>query len=363
MNNVLELRGKRFVQAPRGGYGGAVSMNSKKEVTTEHLIGLKDQLIHIKEYWLKESRPFEGILISVYYNKIVAKSKSKHIITYFLDLEDLGTSIELLSNIADILSREFSGKLTQRTIENEQLINSKLFKNLSVSMSVFKQVIADASYIDSFGVEINTKDFRQSIITLYDVKTDVKVLFEALGINILNTRILDNQTVYLDENQVGVLLEKAPYLVSMATANLTGLSPDDFMDKYQNDVVTIPSPTIEPTIGVIDTLFDENVYFNEWVEYHDMVSRDIPRSSNDYRHGTAVTSIIVDGERLNPWLSDGCGRFRVRHFGVAVGAEFSSFSIIKQIKSIVLSNLDYGIFRLEAIRKSMTILFQQRLRY
>lgn len=370
MNNVLELRGKRFVQAPRGGYGGAVSMNSKKEVTTEHLIGLKDQLIHIKEYWLKESRPFEGILISVYYNKIVAKSnrigglfrgkrsneaivgakfnesKSKHIITYFLDLEDLGTSIELLSNIADILSREFSGKLTQRTIENEQLINSKLFKNLSVSMSVFKQVIADASYIDSFGVEINTKDFRQSIITLYDVKTDVKVLFEALGINILNTRILDNQTVYLDENQVGVLLEKAPYLVSMATANLTGLSPDDFMDKYQNDVVTIPSPTIEPTIGVIDTLFDENVYFNEWVEYHDMVSRDIPRSSNDYRHGTAVTSIIVDGERLNPWLSDGCGRFRVRHFGVAVGAEFSSFSIIKQIKSIVLSNLDIRVWNI-----------------
>ena len=48
-NNVLELRGKRFVQAPRGGYGGAVSMNSKKEVTTEHLIGLKDQLTHIKE--------------------------------------------------------------------------------------------------------------------------------------------------------------------------------------------------------------------------------------------------------------------------------------------------------------------------
>ena len=164
MNNVLELRGKRFVQAPRGGYGGAVSMNSKKEVTTEHLIGLKDQLTHINE-----TRPFEGILISVHYNKIVAKSnrigglfkgkksneaivgakfnesKSKHIITYFLDLEDLGTSIELLSDIADILSREFSGKLTQRTIENEQLIHSKLFKNLSVCMSVFKQVIADAS--------------------------------------------------------------------------------------------------------------------------------------------------------------------------------------------------------------------------
>ena len=370
MNNVLELRGKRFIQAPREGAGGGISMNSKKEVTAEHLMGLREQLIQIKAFWAKESRPFEGILVSVYYNKIVAKSnrigglfkgkesneaivgakfnenKSKHIIIYFLGLEDLNTSIELLFNTADVLSQKFSGKLNQKTMEDKKLINSMLFKNLPLSMSVFKQIIADASYIDSFGVEVKTTDFKQSIITLYDVKTDVKSLFEALGIDLLSTRILDNQTVYLDEKQSEVLFEKAPYLVSMATANLTKLSPDDFIDKYQNDMVTIPAPTIEPTIGVIDTLFDENVYFSEWVEYHDMVSEYIPKNSNDYRHGTAVTSIIVDGERLNPWLKDGCGRFRVRHFGVAVGAEFSSFSIIKQIKSIVLNNLDIKVWNI-----------------
>ena len=370
MNNVLELRGKRFIQAPREGAGGGISMNSKKEVTAEHLMGLREQLIQIKDFWAKESRPFKGILVSVYYNKIVAKSnrigglfkgkesneaivgakfnenKSKHIIIYFLGLEDLNTSIELLFNTADVLSQKFSGKLNQKTMEDKKLINSMLFKNLPLSMSVFKQIIADASYIDSFGVELKTTDFKQSIITLYDVKTDVKLLFEALGIDLLSTRILDNQTVYLDEKQSEVLFEKAPYLVSMATANLTKLSPDDFIDKYQNDMVTIPAPTIEPTIGVIDTLFDENVYFNEWVEYHDMVSEYIPRNSNDYRHGTAVTSIIVDGERLNPWLKDGCGRFRVRHFGVAVGAEFSSFSIIKQIKSIILNNLDIKVWNI-----------------
>ena len=370
MNNVLELRGKRFIQAPREGAGGGISMNSKKEVTAEHLMGLREQLIQIKAFWAKESRPFEGILVSVYYNKIVAKSnrigglfkgkesneaivgakfnenKSKHIIIYFLGLEDLNMSIELLFNTADVLSQKFSGKLNQKTMEDKKLINSMLFKNLPLSMSVFKQIIADASYIDSFGVEVKTTDFKQSIITLYDVKTDVKSLFEALGIDLLSTRILDNQTVYLDEKQSEVLFEKAPYLVSMATANLTKLSPDDFIDKYQNDMVTIPAPTIEPTIGVIDTLFDENVYFSEWVEYHDMVSEYIPRNSNDYRHGTAVTSIIVDGERLNPWLKDGCGRFRVRHFGVAVGAEFSSFSIIKQIKSIVLNNLDIKVWNI-----------------
>ncbi len=77
-----------------------------------------------------------------------------------------------------------------------------------------------------------------------------------------------------------------------------------------------------------------------------MVSDDIPKNSNDYRHGTAVSSIIVDGAKLNPWLDDCCGRFRVRHFGVAVGAEFSSFSIIKQIKSIIVSNLDIKVWNI-----------------
>ena len=137
---------------------------------------------------------------------------------------------------------------------------------------------------------------------------------------------MDNQTVFLDENQLKLLFEKAPYLVSMATVDLAELSPEDFIQEYNQSMITIPSPGIEPTIGVIDTLFDKNVYFSEWVDYHDMVDNSIPKNPSDYQHGTAVSSIIVDGARLNPWLNDGCGRFKVRHFGVAVGSRFSSFT-------------------------------------
>lgn len=368
MNNVLELKGKRFGQSSKTGGGGGVTMNSRKVVTTEHLSRLKSQLTQIKGFWDKESKPFEGILVSVYYNKIVAKSnrigglfkgknsnkaivgakfnenKSKHIITYFLDTRDLNVSIDLLSDVAEILSQKFSNHIDKNSLDDKKIVNSKLFYNLSIRMSVFKQVIADASYIDSFEVQLPTIELKQSIITLYDVKEDTRLIFRKLGIDLLSTRILDNQTVYLDEKQVELLFEKAPYLVSMATVDLTNLSPDDFINEYQNNMITIPAPSIEPTVGVIDTLFDENVYFSEWVDYHEMVTKDIPRNSNDYRHGTAVSSIIVDGSRLNPWLEDGCGRFRVRHFGVAVGAEFSSFSIIKQIKSIVLSNPDIHVW-------------------
>ena len=175
---------------------------------------------------------------------------------------------------------------------------------------------------------------------------DTKQLFHEIGIDILSSRILDNRTVFLDENQSKVLFEKAPYLVSMATENLSDLSPEDFIEDYQQEIAHIPSPSIEPTIGVIDTLFDTRVYFSEWVEYHDMVDKNIPKNPSDYRHGTAVSSIIVDGPKLNPWLNDGCGRFRVRHFGVAAGAQFSSFTIIKQIKCIIAENKDIKVWNI-----------------
>ena len=187
---------------------------------------------------------------------------------------------------------------------------------------------------------------KESIITLYDTGVDVKELLHKIGIDILSSNILDNQTVFLDVNQVDVLFKNAPYLVSMATVDLSQFSPEDFDQKYNQDMIQIPSPSIEPTIGVIDTLFDKRVYFGEWVDYHDMVDNQIPKKSEDYRHGTAVSSIIVDGPRLNPWLDDGCGRFKVRHFGVAVSAGFSSFSIVKNIKRIVAENRDIKVWNI-----------------
>jgi len=46
----------------------------QRVVLSEQLLRLKSQLKQIIEFWEAERRPFHGILISVYYNKIVAKS-------------------------------------------------------------------------------------------------------------------------------------------------------------------------------------------------------------------------------------------------------------------------------------------------
>ena len=370
MNNVLELKGKRFEQASKTSRGGGAAMNSRVIVTSERIFRLIERLNQLKNFWKNENQPFNGILVSVYYNKIVAKTnrisgifkgeksnyaivgakfnpnKTKHIITYFLDLSDLDESARLLYEAENILRLYFGGRISKEIFDNRKMFDAVDFKKLNLSKSLFRQIIADVSYIEDFDVELADKRSKESIITIYDTGVDVKRLFKSIGIDILSARVLDNRTVYLDVNQLNLLYEKAPYLVAMATENLSDLLPEDFIDEYQEKLVTIPAPGYEPVIGVIDMLFDERVYFGEWVEYHKMIDDRLPVSSDDYRHGTAVSSIIVDGPKLNPWLDDGCGRFRVRHFGVASGTQFSSFKIIKFIKSIVEENKDIKVWNI-----------------
>lgn len=370
MNNVLELKGKRFVQESKKGNGGGAAINSKVVVTNNHVKKLQSKLQSLREFWMNEDKPFSGILISVHYNKIVAKTnrisglfkgdqsnyaivgakfnteKTKHIITYFLEDADIEDSIKLLENVSKVLTIYFTDGISKEVFEQKILFDRIDFKKYFLSKTLFRQIVADVSYIDDFEVEMAHKHDKESIITLFDIGVDVKSVFNKIGIDILSSRILDNRTVYLDENQMNLLYEKAPYLVAMATENLSDLSPDDFIEEYESDITSIPNPGIEPTIGVIDTLFDKRVYFSKWVEYHDMVDDNIPKGQNDYRHGTAVSSIIVDGPKMNPWLDDGCGRFKVRHFGVAAGAQFSSFTIIKLIKTIIESNKDIKVWNI-----------------
>lgn len=370
-NNILELRGNPFTQASKSVYGGGIYMNSHVVVTVEYLENLKSQLSKIKEFWKKEPKFFNGILISVYYNKIVAKSnrivalfkkenpdnlivgakfnkqKTKHIITYFMKEKTLADSIEFISNISKILSKHFDGQINSESFKNQEIFKKIIWKEYQISKTTFQQLIADISYIEAFNIDTYKKEENNTIVTLYNVDENIDNVLKKIGINILKTNIFDNQTVLLDDKQLELLIEKAPYLISMAVEDLSSLSPDAFKTCNNSyPIMTITDPTSEPIIGVIDTAFDTNVYFNKWVEYEDMVDPNIPKNPNDCVHGTAVSSIIVDGPKLNPWLDDGCGRFRVKHFGVSRDKKFSSFTLIKEIKKIVLQNSKIKVWNL-----------------
>jgi hypothetical protein len=71
-----------------------------------------------------------------------------------------------------------------------------------------------------------------------------------------------------------------------------------------------------------------------------MIDKDILATStlDDKKHGTSISSIIVDGPSLNPDLDDKCGRFRVKHFAVALKTFASVTFIAKSIEKIISEN-------------------------
>lgn len=271
----------------------------------------------------------------------------KHIITHFVKKETIAKSINELNETIAILKNEYDGKLTDKQIKD---INKDNFPpKYSISCSRFKNLVVDCYYVDFFGVDKNEIDYSEmNIVSLFDTNSKTIELLKKLNINILENRIIENNTVLLSKDQIELIKSKAPYLISMSMRDFSDITVDEVKGKKQFYGRNIPSPSIEPTIGVIDTLFDDSVYFSEWVDFKNMLNDNLPDVDNEknYQHGTRVSSIIVDGPQLNPRLNDNCGRFRVRHFGVAMHNGFSAFSIIKQIKNIVLENKDIKVWNL-----------------
>ena len=370
MNNLLQLKGT-FEQKVSDSRPGSPNLPTGQSVDASKLNLLLENLSELQKYWQSQSL-LPGALITVYYNKVAAKSNRlqnllgncsntpngsivgakfsleespKHIITHYVSLKTLKESIERLRVTIDILDQEFHGEISHDTIEQ---IDKKIPYRFAdkIAKTNFKQILVDGYYVEKF--DISRDDIfleNDAIITLY--KTDVRTiqLLEKIGINVLSSRIMDETTVLLRPDELEILKAKAPFLISMAVSDLSEITKDNF-EFIDDEVISIDSPKNEPTIGVIDTLFDENVYFSEWVEYTNMLDSEIPTSQNDYEHGTAVSSIIVDGPMFNPNLDDGCGRFKVRHFGVASGNSFNSFTILRNISEIVARNRDIKVWNL-----------------
>ena len=136
----------------------------------------------------------------------------------------------------------------------------------------------------------------------------------------------------------------------MSCSDFSRLELEDVEEDCEADLFRkpIPEPLFEPEIGVLDTQFDDRVYFSKWVKYKNLIDKNIlPTSSyEEFEHGTQVTSLIVDGPSLNPELDDGCGRFRVRHFAVAPKGVGSGVTILRNILKAVEENPEIKVWNL-----------------
>lgn len=385
MNDVLQLRGT-FNQKPSGGRPGLPNMpKNARSVTSDHLKRLVKELKELDTYWQGE-KLITGALIDVHYIDVIAKSnrisgyfnrgkkpnesvvgarfdstnekKPKHIITHYVSSEVINDTVAKVENSIKILDSVFGGSASHNDVANIKSRDIK-FEDFGLSESVFLNIVVDSYYIESFGIpNYSTNANDRQIITIYKTDDNTSAILQNIGITLTPGKSLGNgdTTLLLQPDEIKLLQSKAPYLIAMSMKDLTKLSLEDIpasdskndgdVDYQTTSTNTIDKPDNQPTIGVIDTLFDTSAYFNEWVDYRDMVSDEIPKDPTDYQHGTAVSSIIVDGHRLNPALDDGCGNFRVRHFGVAVGGKYSSFTVVKLIREIVANNRDIKVWNL-----------------
>ncbi len=379
MNNVLQLKG-RFEQRPNSSKPGSPKLPKGKSVSSLHLFELSEQLKRILQYW-ETNTDISGALVSVHYTHIVAKSNrmrillsensksptesirgvkfiwepdedgkqvQKHVFTHYVSLKAIEKTIEVLEETISVIEKHYNENITSKDTEKIAKTPAEFFGEFSKSKVL--NTVVDGFYVERFDIDRATEEItEESIITIYQTGIETKKLLSKFGIHIVDERIIDGTTLRLNPDEAKLLYNNASYLISMSVTDFSQLMRDEVLDNKEessNEESLIPHPTNEPVIGVIDTQFNEKVYFHEWVEYENLLDPNIPLTAKDYEHGTEVSYIIVDGPQGNPALDDGCGRFRVRHFGVATHKGFSSFTVLKMIRNIVASNRDIKVWNL-----------------
>ena len=299
MNEILQLKGI-FEQSSSKNKPGPPNIPKNKHIQLQHLYLLREDLENVLNFWEKEILKINP-LISVYYNNIVAKStrakgilggtqeknnnlivgskftkgiEKKHIITYCIDIKILKKTLTDITNVIELFKKYFTDIITYSDIEDINKNKYKhIFNNSLLKKSKFVKILVDMYHIESFGIEKDISNFNENaIVTIYDTGLKTEEIMRQLNINFLEVKSIDETTLLLNPEQFKILKDKAPYLISMAVSDISILDNEDFNFGTEK-LITVPSPQNEPIIGVIDTMFDESVYFSEWVEFNNMLDK------------------------------------------------------------------------------------------
>lgn len=386
MNNLLELKKNFFSMPNTGGGFGEITLPPNSTVTLEHLAKLRDELSQICAFWSHEHL-LEGALISVHYRRVIPKSrrvsrllgvsenaafnsvrgvklekltlygKSRlcHVITHFLQKDKLDLALKQLKQVLKIAGSCFPSGID--TLSLKRFCEAKdspaklkqLFapaENDLVSVRMFNQIVIDAFFVRELKVDRFELPaaLDEAIITFFETGKSLPALLASLEVELDAGRMLSKTTALLRASEIEQIIARAPYLISMAVSNLRSL--EEIYTGFKSEMrLTLPAPQSEPVIGVIDTPFNSTAYCRDWVDNRQLVDP-LSVTENNAAHGTAVTSLIVDGPGLNPELDDHCGYFRVRHFGVMSGDTVNSFELIRTIRRIIQENRDITVWNL-----------------
>lgn len=375
MNNLLNIKLK-FNYEKNINKPGPRNLNKSRKTKANDLRRLVLDLKKVKEFYSQNDKYINGVLIDVYYNDIISKSgrikeilKNKeecndsivgarftngvpgtenHIITHYVEKNVIDSAINKILIAADYIDEYLNGEATSENFNSSLPLD---YSKCKLKKTKLRDVIIDCSAIEKFDIPnvLDNVEMKDSmVVTFYKTELNIYNLLKELGVdqNKYYYAPAGENTLFVEKKLLNVLITKVPHLISMAVSDISEI---DFLSEIKDNrkQFDVPRPSNQPTIGVIDTLFDKTVYFGEWVEYHEELN-DIEKyikKESHYEHGTSVTSIIVDGPRLNPWLEDNCGMFKVRHFGVCLD-RISITSLVKKVEKIVQQHQDIHVWNL-----------------
>ncbi len=378
MNNLLKIKLK-FARESKQGGGAPRNLTCDRELNVEKVVNLIDDLNNVKSYYKNNKLLIKGCLIDIHYDDVIPKSsrvqeilkgdlktdqsivgarfsddqygEEKHIITHYVNFSTIELTIKKLNIIIKILNKFYEGKANKNNFNIDKKHNNSIkYNNAEYSDLAIRDMIVDCSVINKFDIPQTsyTEIADNLLITFYKTELKVSEVFDKIyGDSSYRYYSYGENTLLVDKETFKHLQQEVPYLISMVASDISELKPFDKNQEAQLNNIEIPAPKNEPIVGVIDTLFNQSVYFKDWVDYHEELTEYEKNNINedDYYHGTEVTSIIVDGPTLNPDLDDHCGRFRVRHFGVC-GYRISPSLLIKKISRIVDNNPDIHVWNL-----------------
>lgn len=386
MNNIIYIDGLIGSSINENG-GGGVRLDKDGYVSTQKIERLRNAIVSTIETWNKQ-KTFCKPIVSIKYIRVVPKSLrmselfktkgesiertivgasfcssenvTKHVIVYCLSIVALESGLKKLNLLELIVSNFFNGRINKREFsilantkykptEDDSAYRDRQVQNIEasgMSESSFLSLVQDVFYIEDIYIDTNPDIATTSemLVSFYDVGLNRDELLEKLNLSRSTPAIGNKKDGYaysLSPDQIKAILNQYPYLVSMGSLSNLNSIPVISGSQIPDLMPDIPDPVGEPVVGVIDGPFDTSAYFSKWVEYNNEYD------SSDKRHGTAVSSLIVDGPNLNPDLDDGCGRFRVKHFSVMTEeGNINQFDLYHQIESIIAGNTNIKVWNI-----------------
>ena len=376
MNKLISISGK-IESTPNTKTGGGARLDTNGNVSCEKINTLKMAIIATIRDW-KTLDSFSNPIVSIKYIRVVPKSLrmsellkqkgisiekmiigasfdtasgyEKHIIVYLTPIEVLESAIYKLDQLRDILLKIFNGAIDSKTFSliagtkhnpnakelkyKQDII--KIIKSLGIEPKHFLSLIQDIYYIEDIYIDKKSFPANSSMfVSFYDIGITEDALLSKLHLPKSTTKLGSQNgghSYYLTPSQIQSIMARYPYLISMGISDAKDIKLPVLSNSFEKNI-DIPKPSNEPIVGVIDGGFDPNTYFSNWVEYcNDYIA-------SDTKHGTAVSSLIVDGPTLNPDLEDGCGRFRVKHYSIMDSLDsISQFDLYNRINAIVKEN-------------------------